>query len=30
MLQVKAVQASEESADRALKMETRFRAPFQK
>jgi hypothetical protein len=29
-LQVKAVQASEENADRALKMETRFEAPFRK
>lgn len=29
-LAVKAVQASEESADRALKMETRFEAPFRK
>jgi hypothetical protein len=30
MLEVKAVQASEESADRTLKMETRFEAPFRK
>ena len=30
MLQVKAVQAGEEPADRALKMETRFAAPFPK
>jgi hypothetical protein len=29
-LEVKAVQANEESADRALKTETRFEAPFQK
>jgi hypothetical protein len=29
-LQVKVVQASEESADRALKMETRFEAPFRR
>jgi hypothetical protein len=29
-LEVKAVQASEENADRALKMETRFEAPFRK
>jgi hypothetical protein len=30
MLEAKAVQASEESADRELKMETRFEAPFRK
>jgi hypothetical protein len=29
-LEVKAVQASEESADRELKMEARFKAPFRK
>jgi hypothetical protein len=29
-LEVKAVQANEENADRALKMETRFEAPFRK
>lgn len=29
-LEVKAVQASEQSAERALKMETRFKAPFRK
>lgn len=30
MLEVKAVQASEENADRELKLETRFEAPFRK
>ncbi len=29
-LEVKAVQANEENADRELKMETRFQAPFRK